>query len=149
GYWSYNPAYGNIWVGHYPFSYITSHHGYWDHHDHYGWLWRYSPTWRPAYACAVRYGDNFIWSPLGYNGYPVTYGSSHFSVGGLNFSLYASSCSPYSNVFYQYGNVFPLYGRYNHFGTVHADNIYIWNIYTNRNRPHHRDPYYDRSNLRV
>src|SRR5690606_10204963 len=61
GYWSYGPAYGYSWTGHYPFSYITTHYGRWTHHPTYGWCWGYRPGWSSAWVASVRYGSNFVW----------------------------------------------------------------------------------------
>ena len=132
GYWSYAPTAGYCWTGDYPFSYITSHYGRWTHHPSYGWCWGYRPGWSGAWVASVRYGSNFVWSPLGFDGYPVYYGGAHFSIGGTNFGIYSSSFCGANDLFLGPTSVYGC--RPDIFHGVGHDDIYIWNININTNR---------------
>jgi len=91
GRWSYVPSYGHVWIGHSPFSYVTSHYGRWSHHDHHGWLWSYHDQWGPAWVASYRYGDRYFWSPLDPYGHPVHYGHARIHIGDFVISVGASS----------------------------------------------------------
>ncbi len=126
GYWSYLPTSGYNWVADYPFGYVTSHYGRWTHHPTYGWCWGYRPGWSGAWVASVRYGSNFVWGPVGFDGYPVYYGGAHFSVGGIRFGLYSSSYCGVNDLYYGPTSVFPC--RSDIFSGIHHNDIYIWNI---------------------
>jgi hypothetical protein len=132
GHWSYAPTYGYSWVGHYPFSYVTSHYGRWTYHNHYGWLWGYRPGWSGAWVASVRYGPNFVWTPIDFYGRPVYYGGAHFSVGGTRFGLYSSSYCVAGDLFLGPAAVYPVRPTIFH-GVPHRD-IHIWNINVNLGR---------------
>ena len=142
GYWNHVGRIGNVWVGNYPFSYITSHHGYWDYHARYGWVWSYTPTWSPAWCATVRYGDYFVWAPVNRHYrpvYPTT--SGYFSIGGVSFGYWGTS---YAHVSHLYGG--PSYVNYAYHDTFRhyygRDNVTvnIWNINAG-SRPQVRVPY--------
>ncbi len=95
GCWNYMPAVGHVWVGEYPFCYVTSHYGRWTHNVSYGWIWSYDPVWSPAWATTVCVGDTFVWAPMDYYYRPVLVSSSAvFSLGGVNFSVGCASYMP-------------------------------------------------------
>src|SRR5690606_25927312 len=116
----------------YPFSYITTHYGRWTHHPTYGWCWGYRPGWSSAWVASVRYGSNFVWCPVGFDGYPVYYGSAHFSVGGIRFALYSRSYCGVNDLFFGPTVVHAVQSNIIH-GVCH-NNIYISNITINPNR---------------
>jgi len=91
GYWSFVPDCGYVWVGGYPFSYVTSHYGRWWHNDSYGWLWSWRDTWGPAWVAGIQYGPDFVWSPLDPWDRPCAFGSDFFFLGGLRFGFGVSS----------------------------------------------------------
>jgi hypothetical protein len=148
GHWSYAPTYGYVWVGDYPFCYVTSHYGRWTHHDRYGWMWSYSDTWSPAWVASVRYGPNFVWAPLDRYDQPVII-DAYFSAGGIRFSYSTSTwCTADSLLYYGYTNVYPATPTI--ISPIYADNVYIWNIYVDsddddRRDRHHAGPSYDRT----
>ena len=92
GYWSYVPAVGYVWVGQYPFSYITMHYGRWRYDPESGWFWVYRSGWAPAWAATLRIGSSFIWCPLDARGCPVVTSTACFPVGGMHFGVYATTC---------------------------------------------------------
>lgn len=141
GYWNYVPTIGNCWVETQPFSYVTTHYGRWHHTSSYGWVWGYDPVWSPAWVATVRCGDYYVWSPVGFDYRPVSYGGVGFSIGGVNFAIGATSYVPVG--YFGYGPSH-VYGCYPEFGNyVNHATINIWNINTgNRNRipvPYNRD----------
>lgn len=127
GYWSYAPVYGYSWTGSYPFCYVTSHYGRWNYYPAYGWLWNYDPVWSPAWCATAYYGGNFVWCPINYYNQPCGYGAT-FVVGGVPFSISYSSYCHASDLYYGPCSVYPAYGDL--FVNVNANNIYIWNIYS-------------------
>ena len=146
GYWSYVPAQGYVWVGQHPFSYVTSHHGYWHHHHKYGWLWQYHHAYSPAYVFSVRYGDQFIWAPIDPYGYPVYYASDYFTIGGIHFSLGFSSFS-YSHELL-YGHHYSHALHYSHI-SHHGNDYHYWNIHANDSRyDTHVRPHWPRDRVR-
>ena len=145
GYWNYVGNVGNVWVGNYPFCYVTSHYGYWDYHRTYGWVWSYRPQWSPAWCATVQYGDYFVWAPVNryYRPvYPTT--SAYFSVGGVAFGFLGTS---YCHVDSLYMGPSYVYYTNNDPFRRYCDNpditINIWNINTGDRRPHVRVPYND------
>ena len=92
GYWSYVRGCGYVWVGSYPFSYITSHYGRWMYDPEAGWFWVYRDGWAPAWVASLRCGQSFVWCPLDLAGNPVNIAMDCFAVGGLNFGIYATTC---------------------------------------------------------
>ena len=145
GYWNYVGNVGNVWVGNYPFCYVTSHYGYWDYNRTYGWVWGYRPQWSPAWCATVQYGDYFVWAPVNryYRPvYPTT--SAYFNIGGVSFGYFGSSyChvnSLYSGPSYVYYANHDPFRRY--YGSPNV-NINIWNINTGGRRPDVRVPYND------
>lgn len=144
GSWSYVPAQGHVWVGHHPFTYITSHHGYWDHHDRHGWIWSYNSVYSPAYAATVHYDDRFIWAPLAHHGDAVYLSGSYFTAGGFHFSLGYSTYVHTNHLYGGYHHVNPLH-HYGHITNNHYYDAYRWNLHVAsshhyQNRPH-RNPY--------
>ncbi len=139
GGWSYVPAYGNVWIGDYPFSYVTSHYGRWSYFSNYGWCWTYRDVWGPAWVAAVRSGPNFFWTPLDpfdrpcYIGGPYYRGSSSYAMtwdfGSLRFTLAATSYCPVTSLGYGYSYVRPV--TPNIVNIINADDVNIWNIYGN------------------
>lgn len=146
GHWSFVPGCGYVWVGDYPFCYVTSHYGRWRHHPRYGWLWTYRDTWGPAWVASVRYGPNFVWCPLDPWGYPVVTTTDYFYVGGLRFGVYASTYCPVDSLFMGPCFVNPCVPSI--FYNVPRNEINIWNIYIGGYDHHHRIPYRD-NNIRV
>jgi hypothetical protein len=124
GHWNYVRGIGHTWVGAYPFCYVTSHYGRWSRHPRHGWVWSYRDGWAPAWAATVRSGDYFVWTPLGLDNRPVTYGSVHFSAGGVQFSMAYSSYSRASELYYGPAYVRPLQPAI----VQNVTNITIWNI---------------------
>ncbi len=145
GYWNYVGNVGNVWVGNYPFCYVTSHYGYWDYNRTYGWVWGYRPQWSPAWCATVQYGDYFVWAPVNryYRPvYPST--SAYFNVGGVSFGYLGTS---YCHVNSLYMGPSYVYYTNNDPFRRYCDNpnitINIWNINTGDRRPHVRVPYND------
>ncbi|MBI5094424.1 MAG: hypothetical protein HZB26_18555 [Candidatus Hydrogenedentes bacterium] len=138
GHWSYVPCYGYVWVGGYPFSYVTTHYGRWSHHDNYGWLWTYRNTWSPAWVASVRYGSNFMWCPLDPFDRPCSYGSSYFTLGGMNFGISPWSYCPADTLFLGYAPVYACTPDFMH-GVSPAD-IFLWDIFA-RGRYSGRSPF--------
>jgi hypothetical protein len=145
GYWNYVGNVGNVWVGNYPFCYVTSHYGYWDYNRTYGWVWGYRPQWSPAWCATVQYGDYFVWAPVNryYRPvYPST--SAYFNVGGVSFGYMGTS---YCHVNSLYMGPSYVYYTNNDPFRRYCDNpnitINIWNINTGDRRPHVRVPYND------
>jgi hypothetical protein len=91
GHWSFVPGCGYVWVGDYPFSYVTGHYGRWVYRNDYGWLWTYRDVWGPAWVATVRYGPNFVWCPLDPFDSPIVVTAGYFAVGGVHFGMYAST----------------------------------------------------------
>ncbi|NUM54990.1 MAG: FecR domain-containing protein [Candidatus Hydrogenedentes bacterium] len=142
GYWSYGPAYGYSWTGSYPFCYVTSHYGRWNYYPAYGWLWGYDPVWSPAWCATAYYGGNFVWCPINYYNQPCSYGAT-FVVGGIPFSISYSSYCRAPDLYYGPCSVYPAYS--NLFVNVNANDIYIWNIYSDnfvRSYPNFKYPSY-------
>jgi hypothetical protein len=142
GYWNNVHSVGNVWVGNYPFSYITSHHGYWDHHARHGWIWSYTPQWSPAWAATVRYGDYFVWAPVNRHFHPVyPHSTSYFGIGGISFGHYGTSYAHVDHLYH--GPSYVNFAHHNTFRNYYGHggvSINIWNINTN-NRPHVRVPF--------
>jgi hypothetical protein len=124
GYWSYVPGCGSVWVGDYPFSYVTSHYGRWRYDTGYGWLWNYQSDWGPAWVASLECGPDFVWCPLDPFGQPACYWDDCFTFGGLRFGYNACSFCAVDDLRLGRCNV----GRYTHdlFGRVH--DFGIWNI---------------------
>jgi len=145
GSWSYVPAHGYVWVGHHPFSYITTHHGYWDYHHHHGWIWRYHRPYSPAYAYTIHYGDRFIWAPLGHHGHPVTHHSfAGFHLGDIHFSFAFTSFGHHHHVRHGFHSVHRLHHHhiFDHHGDFRHHDFDHWRIeaddsrFRNAGRPH-------------
>lgn len=135
GHWSFVPGCGYVWVGDYPFCYVTSHYGRWIHHSSYGWIWGYRDTWGPAWVASVRYGPNFVWCPLDPWDRPVVYGSATFAVGGINFGIYSSSYCLADDLFWGPCYVNPCTPVI--VSHVPVSQVYVWNINVNSHgRPH-------------
>jgi hypothetical protein len=131
GYWTRVANCGDVWVGRYGFEYTTSHYGRWTYVESHGWLWRYDSVWSPAWVAAVKYGPNFVWSPLGFNNRPVVVGTgASFQVGGLSFSLGASTLVPVEQVYLGYNYVQPA--RIELLPRIEQRDIQIWNIDVNK-----------------
>ncbi|MCP4640016.1 MAG: FecR domain-containing protein, partial [bacterium] len=127
GHWSYVPGCGYVWVGSYPFCYVTSHYGRWTHNPRYGYIWSYGDAWSPAWVASVRYGSNFVWCPLDPYDQPLAVGSACFDVGGVRISIGASSYCAANDLFV---GPCPTYAcTSNGLGYVNARDVYIWNIY--------------------
>ncbi|GMW01121.1 MAG: hypothetical protein AMXMBFR84_22580 [Candidatus Hydrogenedentota bacterium] len=142
GHWSYVPAYGYNWVGDYPFCYVTSHYGRWSYKPAYGWLWCYDSAWSPAWCVTVRTGSRYMWCPVDFYGYPVSYGSASFTVGGVHFSIGASTYCNAADLYYGPCATYPVYGNYAN--DCDVTNVNIWNIYTGdywNRQGRHRNPY--------
>lgn len=126
GHWSYVPACGYVWVGDYPFSYVTSHYGRWRYDTGYGWMWCYHDAWRPAAVATIRCGPNLVWCPLDPWDRPVIVSGAYYTVGNVHIGLYASSYCPIERVLVGPGVV---YACTPHVIThVPASQINIWNI---------------------
>ena len=133
GHWSYMPCYGYVWVGDYPFSYITTHYGRWTYRDHYGWLWCYQNQWAPAWVASVRCGSDFLWCPLDPFNRPVCYDANYLTIGGVRFSLAACTYCPADALFLGYAPVFacaPDYGH--HFSPA---DFFLWDLYARGRNP--------------
>lgn len=145
GYWNYVGNVGNVWVGNYPFCYVTSHYGYWDYNRTYGWVWGYRPQWSPAWCATVQYGDYFVWAPVNRYYRPVYPNTSaYFNIGGVPFGYLGSSYCHSSNLYLgpsyvYYANNDP-FRRYCETPNV---TINIWNINTGDRRPDVRVPFND------
>lgn len=144
GHWSFVSGSGYVWVGDYPFGYVTSHYGRWRHHDIYGWIWTYRPVWSPAWCATVQYGSNFVWAPLDPWDRPVAYGSEYFIVGGVRFGYGAASFCPVDDVLIGACYTRPFGPSYAY--GIPTTQIIIWNIYIGdddyrhgRGREGHRD----------
>jgi hypothetical protein len=141
GRWSYVPNHGHVWVGHQPFTYVTSHHGYWKHHHRHGWIWSYHKTYSPAYVASVYHNGTFIWAPLSRHGDAVHISGSYFTAGGFHFSIGYSS---YSHSRYVLSGHHHHVHSLNHHTSYHHHKYYDahhWNHYDThsrhyRNRPH-------------
>jgi len=124
GYWSYVPGCGYVWVGDYPFSYITGHYGRWRYDGNYGWCWMYQPGWSPAWVATLQCGPDFMWCPLDPFGLPVAYWDDYCLVGGVRFGFYACSYCDIDGLLVGRCRVRPytrgLFAR--------AHEINIWNI---------------------
>lgn len=134
GYWSYVPAYGNVWVGNYPFCYVTSHYGRWNYNSGYGWLWSYSDVWAPAWAYTARCGDSFVWAPLDMYNRPCSYGSSIFRIGNVTIGISGGSYCSANSIYYGPGYIHPVTQTV--VSQFNTNNVYIWNIFaSNQNAP--------------
>ncbi len=131
GCWNYSPAFGNVWVGAYPFCYVTSHYGRWNYASSYGWCWSYDPVWSPAWATTVCAGDYLMWAPMGYDYRPVMMGTSaYFGIGGVNFCMSSTSWMPMSYVTTGWAPVSPCSPWFaDTVCTLPTTQINIWNIY--------------------
>ncbi len=141
GSWSYVPSQGHVWVGQYPFTYVTSHHGHWSHHNHHGWIWSYNQVYSPAYVASVYYEDNFIWAPLSVHGDAVYVSGSYFTAGGFHFSMGYTSYAHSSYILGGYHHsIYPM----SHHTTIinnHYYDAHHWNPCDSdsryySNRPH-------------
>ena len=132
GHWSYVRNVGNCWVDDHPFGYITSHHGRWNYLPRYGWCWSYDPVWSPAWCATMRYGDNFMWTPIDYYNRPVTSVGATFDIGGVAFSFAATSFVPQNHLYYGGSYIAPV--RPQIVQNINVTNINIWNIYDDDNR---------------
>lgn len=137
GHWSFVPGCGYVWVGDYPFCYVTSHYGRWFHDDTYGWLWTYRDAWSPAWAATVQYGDNFVWAPLDPWDRPVSFGAETFLVGGVSFGVFGSTFCSVDDLMLGGCYVRPLTPVI--IQQVPIIQINIWNIYIGGNDDHHGD----------
>ncbi len=143
GCWNYTPAFGNVWVGAYPFCYVTSHYGRWNHAASYGWVWSYDPVWSPAWATTVCAGDYLMWAPMGFDNRPVMVtDAAYFGLGGVNFCVSSTSWMPMSYVTTGWAPISPC-------TSVWADSICmlpsaqitVWNIYGGDHRRQYRHPF--------
>jgi hypothetical protein len=136
GYWSWTPGCGHVWVGHYPFSYITTHHGRWHYTASYGWVWDYDPVWSPAWVASVRCGDYFMWTPVDYHYRPVVVSSAAaFTLGGVRFCVSSTSYAPAANLYggsWHVGSCTPAVVRHVH---SYRDNFTVWNLHPRRVNP--------------
>lgn len=138
GYWSYASGHGYVWVGHHPFSYVTTHYGYWDHHATYGWIWSYHHQYAPAHVASYRYGDLFIWTPINHHGHAVYSGYDTFRLGSIHIGFHFSSFAYASDLLYGHHGVHALQRHHLHRSPGH--HTYAWNLHGNR---HHRASYSD------
>ncbi|MDZ4859158.1 MAG: DUF6600 domain-containing protein [Candidatus Hydrogenedentes bacterium] len=142
GHWSYVPSVGSVWVGNDPFSYVTSHYGRWNYIHRYGWVWQYDRQWSPAWVASVRYGDNMLWTPVGFDNRPVLVtNTATFNIAGVLFSLVASSFVPQNQLYYGPSYIAPV--RPVVVQNINITNINIWNIGTDRRSHHVNVPYKD------
>ena len=139
GCWNYSPALGSVWVGAYPFCYVTSHYGRWSHFDRYGWVWGYDPVWSPAWATTVCAGDYLMWSPMGWDSRPVMVTqSAYFGLGGVNFCVSSTSWMPMSYVTTGWAPISactPMFA--DTICTLPRDRINVWNIYVDNGHHGH------------
>ena len=138
GHWSFVSGCGYVWVGDYPFSYVTSHYGRWHHHDRYGWVWTYRDEWSPAWVYSCRVGSNFVWAPLDPWDRPCVYGSHTdvFVLGdGISFSISTSTYCPVDSLLIGPCPVIPLTPVICH--NIPPADITFWNLYTGGRRPHY------------
>jgi hypothetical protein len=91
GDWDYIPAYGYIWDGAYPFSYVTCHYGRWNYFNDFGWCWSYEPGWSNAWVAGIQCGPSFAWCPLDPFGFPVSCWGDFCFIGGNRFFFGACS----------------------------------------------------------
>lgn len=145
GYWNYVGNVGNVWVGNYPFCYVTSHYGYWDYNRTYGWIWGYRPQWSPAWCATVQYGDYFVWAPVNryYRPvYPVS--TACFNIGGVAFGYLGTSYCRASDLYlgpsYVYYTNNDPFRRYCETPNI---TVNIWNINYGDRRPDVRVPFND------
>ena len=139
GCWNYCPSVGNVWVGAYPFCYVTSHYGRWSHAAAYGWVWSYDPVWSPAWATTVCAGDYLMWAPMGWDSRPVMITeSAHFGLGGVDFCVSSTSWMPMSYVTTGWAPISactPMFA--DTICTLPVAQINVWNIYgDDHHRPH-------------
>lgn len=127
GYWSYVPRHGHVWVGGYPFSYVTSHYGRWIRHPRYGWCWTYRSGWSPAWVASYRYGPNYIWAPLDIYDRPVTYGEAHFRIGDMSISIATSSYCSVNDLAWGPAIVHPVQPQIVNVNVVNQE-IHVWNL---------------------
>jgi hypothetical protein len=143
GCWNYSPAFGNVWVGAYPFCYVTSHYGRWNNVASYGWVWSYDPVWSPAWATTVCAGDYLMWSPMGFDNRPVMVTqSASFGIGGVNFCVSSTSWMPMSYVTTGWAPVSactPVFA--DTLCTLPPAQINVWNIYGGERRRPHPSPF--------
>jgi len=143
GYWNSVNRVGNVWVGNYPFCYVTSHYGYWDYAPTYGWVWSYDRVWSPARCATVQYGDYFVWAPVNryYRPvYPTT--SAYFSIGGVSFGYFGTSCVRVSDLYL--GPTYVNFANYSPFRQYYGRpnvTVNIWNINAGSRRPHIAVPF--------
>ncbi|HOV60680.1 MAG TPA: hypothetical protein PK349_06390 [Candidatus Hydrogenedentes bacterium] len=137
GYWNYVPAVGHVWVGAYPFCYVTEHYGRWRYVSAYGWVWTYDPVWSPAWAVTISVGDRFLWAPCDFYARPVLVADAAvFSVGDLSFSVAAVSWMPATYVTTGCAVVYPATPAIvDVVRTVPVTQVNIWNIYVNTSYP--------------
>ncbi len=132
GHWSYVNNVGNTWVDDHPFGYITSHHGRWNYFPQQGWCWSYDPVWSPAWCATMRYGDNYMWTPIDYYNRPVVSVGATFDIGGVAFSFAATSFVPQNQLYYGGGYIAPV--RPQIVQNINVTNINIWNINDDNDR---------------
>lgn len=142
GHWSYVPRYGYVWVGGYPFSYVTTHYGRWWRHPRHGWVWTYRDVWGPAWCATVRVGPYYVWSPLDVYDRPIVWGTAYFNIGSVRFSLGASSYCSAADLYWGPAVVYAATPDV----VVHTD-VHIWNL--TPGRPLHVQVPYDRPILPV
>lgn len=148
GHWTYVVGAGNVWVGNYPFCYVTSHYGRWNYYASYGWVWSYDPVWSPAWVATVRCGDYFVWTPIDYYYRPVlAHASVYFSVGGVDFGIHTSSYVLADCVYWGPSYVYAVQPDIVAYVNHHHNDIHIWNI--NIGDRHCIPVPYDRSISRV
>ncbi|NUM54026.1 MAG: hypothetical protein HUU46_10320 [Candidatus Hydrogenedentes bacterium] len=134
GYWSYLPRTGHCWIDEYPFGYITCHYGRWHHFPSYGWCWSYDPVWSPAWVASIRYGPNYLWTPVDYYNRPVIVSAAAtFDIGGVAFSLAASTFVPQDYLYFGTAYVAPV--RPAVVQNINVTSINIWNINDARSAP--------------
>jgi len=145
GSWSFVANQGHVWVGDYPFSYVTSHHGFWHNHHRHGWIWAYNHTYSPAYAATVRYGDRFVWAPLGLNGHVSVYNDDYFTAAGIRFSYGLATWAYVDHVLNGHHSVH-IYSHHHHHHYDHGHiNVHYWNLHNNH---HHHNNHHNNNHYR-
>ncbi len=139
GHWSNVPGCGYVWVGDYPFCYVTSHYGRWRYADSYGWVWTYRDEWGPAWCSTMQIGSNYVWCPMDIYDRPCTYGSATFVVGGVVFSVGTSSYCPVDRLYLGPCPGMPCTPQIVN-NIIIAENVYIWDI-EGHGKPHYRPPF--------
>ncbi|MFA9479173.1 DUF6600 domain-containing protein [Phycisphaerales bacterium AB-hyl4] len=149
GQWTHVPRTGQVWIGKYPFSHVTTHYGTWRYTATYGWVWSYHGQWSPAWATAIRYNDHYIWTPIDRHHRPVIVSSSaSFTVGGVRFSLGASTYAPVTRIYTGPVYVRPLPVTVVRHIHQHHHHVHVWHLGP-RHRHIVRVPYARTVNIHV